>query len=101
MPTTPKGIEVFKSSGGVYFPAKAANAGGVAVSGLEMAQNSARYNWTREEVDEKLKNIMASIWTQASTTAKELGHDGDYQLGANAAGFKKVADAMFAQGQCL
>lgn len=101
MPTTPGGIEVFKSSGGVYFPAKAANAGGVAVSGLEMAQNSARYNWTREEVDNKLKGIMASIWSQASTTAKELGHEGDYQLGANAAGFKKVADAMFAQGQCI
>ena len=99
MPTTPKGIEVFKANGGFYFPAKAANAGGVAVSGLEMAQNSARYNWTREEVDQKLQRIMADIWAQCSNTAAELGHPGDYQLGANAAGFKKVADAMFAQGQ--
>lgn len=99
MPTEPKGIEVFKSNGGFYFPAKAANAGGVAVSGLEMAQNSARYNWTREEVDQKLQRIMADIWAQCSNTASELGHPGDYQLGANAAGFKKVADAMFAQGQ--
>ena len=80
---------------------KAANAGGVAVSGLEMAQNSARYNWTREEVDEKLKVIMQSIWSVSSQTAKDLGHEGDYQLGANAAGFMKVADAMIAQGQVM
>lgn len=66
-----------------------------------MAQNSARYNWTRDEVDDKLKNIMASIWKAASTTARDLGHEGDYQLGANAAGFMKVADAMIAQGQVM
>lgn len=98
MPSTPEAINIFKPKG-VYFPAKAANAGGVAVSGLEMAQNSARYNWTREEVDGKLKTIMKSIWDQCSNTAEELGHPGDYQLGANAAGFMKVADAMIAQGQ--
>lgn len=100
MPSTPDAINVIKPNA-VYFPAKAANAGGVAVSGLEMAQNSARYNWTRDEVDDKLKNIMASIWKAASTTARDLGHEGDYQLGANAAGFMKVADAMIAQGQVM
>jgi len=100
MPSTPEAINVIKPNA-VYFPAKAANAGGVAVSGLEMAQNSARYNWTRDEVDDKLKNIMASIWKTSSQTARDLGHAGDYQLGANAAGFMKVADAMIAQGQIL
>jgi len=100
MPSTPDAINVIKPNA-VYFPAKAANAGGVAVSGLEMAQNSARYNWTRDEVDDKLKNIMASIWKASSQTARDLGHAGDYQLGANAAGFMKVADAMIAQGQIL
>jgi len=99
MPSTPKAIDVFKASGGAYFPAKAANAGGVAVSGLEMAQNSCRYFWTREEVDQKLQRIMSDIWKQSSETAKALGKPGDYQLGANAAGFKIVADAMLAQGQ--
>ena len=64
-----------------------------------MAQNSARYKWTEEEVDNKLKDIMASIWKASSETAKDLGRPGDYQLGANAAGFIKVADAMIAQGQ--
>jgi len=100
MPSTPAAINVLKPNA-VYFPAKAANAGGVAVSGLEMAQNSARYNWTREEVDEKLKTIMADIWNASSKTAADLGHAGDYQLGANAAGFMKVADAMIAQGQVM
>jgi len=100
MPSTPAAINVLKPSA-VYFPAKAANAGGVAVSGLEMAQNSARYNWTRDEVDDKLKVIMASIWKASSETARDLGHEGDYQLGANAAGFMKVADAMIAQGQVM
>jgi len=98
MPSTPEAIDILKPNA-VYFPGKAANAGGVAVSGLEMAQNSARYNWTEEEVDNKLKDIMASIWKASSETAKDLGRPGDYQLGANAAGFIKVADAMIAQGQ--
>merc|ERR1712176_1731316 len=97
MPSTPAAINVLKPNA-VYFPAKAANAGGVAVSGLEMAQNSARLEWTREEVDNRLKGIMKNIYQTSRDTAKELGHPGNYQLGANAAGFKKVADAMFAQG---
>merc|ERR1739838_1115353 len=75
-----------------------ANAGGVAVSGLEMSQNSARISWTREEVDEKLKAIMKNIYVTCRDTAAELGSPRDFQLGANAAGFKKVADAMLAQG---
>nr|XP_009858550.1 NADP-specific glutamate dehydrogenase [Ciona intestinalis] len=99
MPSNNDAIEVFKNNKVVYFPAKAANAGGVAVSGLEMAQNSGRVHWTREEVDNKLKGIMENIYTTCRDTAADLGHPGDFQLGANAAGFKKVADAMFDQGQ--
>jgi len=98
MPSTNEAIELFKESGVCYFPAKAANAGGVAVSGLEMSQNSARISWTREEVDEKLKAIMKNIYVTCRDTAAELGSPRDFQLGANAAGFKKVADAMLAQG---
>jgi glutamate dehydrogenase/leucine dehydrogenase len=98
MPSTPDAIRVYKEKSVSYFPAKAANAGGVAVSGLEMAQNSARLEWTREEVDNRLKGIMKSIYTTCRDTAADLGHPGDFQLGANAAGFKKVADAMIAQG---
>merc|ERR1711881_342360 len=94
MPSTPDAIRVYKEKNIVYFPAKAANAGGVAVSGLEMAQNSARLEWTREEVDNRLKGIMKSIYVTCRDTAKDLGHEGDFQLGANAAGFKKVVDAM-------
>lgn len=98
MPSTPDAIRVYKEKSVSYFPAKAANAGGVAVSGLEMAQNSARLEWTREEVDNRLKGIMKSIYTTCRDTAADLGHPGDFQLGANAAGFKKVADSMIAQG---
>jgi len=98
MPSTPDAIRVYKEKNVAYFPAKAANAGGVAVSGLEMAQNSARLEWTREEVDNRLKGIMKSIYVTCRDTAKDLGHEGDFQLGANAAGFKKVADSMIAQG---
>merc|ERR1712168_284396 len=98
MPSTPAAIHVYKANNVCYFPAKAANAGGVAVSGLEMAQNSGRVEWTREEVDNRLKIIMKSIYTTCRDTAADLGHPKDFQLGANAAGFKKVADAMFAQG---
>jgi len=101
MPSTPDAIEVFKKECKVFIPAKASNAGGVAVSGLEMAQNSQRVEWTREEVDNRLKKIMKGIYVQCRDTAKELGYPGDLQLGANAAGFKKVADAMLAQGQML
>lgn len=81
-----------------YLPAKAANAGGVAVSGLEMSQNSMRLSWTSEEVDQKLQDIMQKIYTQCKTTAEELGQPGNLQLGANAAGFVKVAQAMKEQG---
>merc|ERR1712038_646740 len=98
MPSTPDAIRIYKEKSVAYFPAKAANAGGVAVSGLEMAQNSARLEWTREEVDNRLKGIMKSIYVTCRDTAKDLGHEGDFQLGANAAGFKKVADSMIAQG---
>lgn len=98
MPSTPDAIRVYKEKNVAYFPAKAANAGGVAVSGLEMAQNSARLEWSREEVDNRLKGIMKSIYVTCRDTAKDLGCDGDFQLGANAAGFRKVADSMIAQG---
>lgn len=101
MPSTPEAIHVYKAKGVAYFPAKAANAGGVAVSGLEMAQNSARYEWTREEVDLKLQGIMKNIFETCRDVAADLGKPGDYQLGANAAGFKKVADAMLAQGMAF
>lgn len=101
MPCTPAAIEVFKENCKVFIPAKAANAGGVGVSGLEMAQNSMRVEWTREEVDQKLQGIMKHIYTTIRDTAADLGKEGDFQLGANAAGFKKVADAMLAQGMAL
>eukprot|EP01083_Nonionella_stella_P025061 69045_1 len=101
MPSTPDAIEVFKKNCKVFLPAKASNAGGVAVSGLEMAQNSQRVEWSRKEVDVKLQNIMKNIYVQIRDTAKDLGCEGDFQLGANAAGFKKVADAMLAQGMML
>ncbi len=98
MPTTPEGVEVFQQAKILYGPGKAANAGGVATSGLEMAQNSMRLSWGREEVDARLKRIMTSIHTAAYETSKEYGADGDYVAGANIAGFVKVADAMLAQG---
>ncbi|MFR1605464.1 MAG: hypothetical protein ACLSUZ_02175 [Bifidobacterium pseudocatenulatum] len=82
----------------LYGSAKAANAGGVAVSGLEMSQNSYRLSWTFEEVDGKLKSIMENIVANSLEAAKEYGHEGDLMLGANAAGFVKVANAMVAQG---
>ena len=98
MPTTPEAIEVYLSNGILYGPAKAANAGGVATSGLEMSQNSERLSWTFEEVDAKLHNIMVNIFNACSTAAKEYGVEGNYMAGANIAGFLKVADAMKAQG---
>ena len=98
MPTTPEGIEVFLSSGILYGPGKAANAGGVAVSGLEMAQDSERMQWSREEVDAKLHAIMKSIHTRVHEAAEEYGRPGDYVTGANIAGFLKVADAMIDEG---
>jgi len=98
MPTTPEGVEVFLKNKILYGPGKAANAGGVATSGLEMAQNSQRVSWTREEVDHRLKGIMTSIHNAAFETSKEYGVPGDYVMGANIAGFVKVADAMLAEG---
>ncbi len=98
MPSTPEAIEIYKQHNVLYGPAKAANAGGVAVSGLEMSQNSLRMQWTREEVDSKLHKIMIEIHRQAWETAEAYGHPGDLQVGANIAGFVKVADAMLDQG---
>lgn len=98
MPTEPKAIELFQKHCLVYIPAKASNAGGVAVSGLEMAQNSARLYWSRDEVDQKLYDIMAGIYSNIKNTAADLDHPNDFLLGANAAGFQLVADAMFEQG---
>ncbi len=98
MPTTPKGIEIFMENKVMYGLGKAANAGGVAVSGLEMSQNSLRYGWTREEVDNKLQQIMKSIHKAAYETSEAYGDAGNYPLGANIAGFTKVAKAMTAQG---
>ena len=82
----------------VVAPSKAVNAGGVAVSGLEMSQNSMRYSWTAEEVDAKLREIMKNIYKSSVDAAKEYGMEGDLIAGANIAGFVKVADAMLAQG---
>ncbi len=98
MPTIPEGIKVFMDSGILYGLGKAANAGGVAVSGLEMSQNSLRLSWTREEVDGKLKGIMHSIHKAAYETSKAYGDPGNYPMGANIAGFTKVAKAMLAYG---
>ncbi|MCL5742361.1 MAG: NADP-specific glutamate dehydrogenase [Acidobacteria bacterium] len=98
MPTTPEGMEQFRAAGILYGPGKAANAGGVATSGLEMAQNSMRISWSRTEVDDRLKQIMTSIHDAAWETSREYGAAGDYVIGANIAGFVKVADAMLAQG---
>ena len=98
MPSTPEAIAVYQANNVLYGPAKAANAGGVAVSGLEMSQNSYRLSWTFEEVDGKLKSIMENIVANSLEAAKEYGHEGDLMLGANAAGFVKVANAMVAQG---
>jgi len=98
MPSTPEAIEIFLKNGIVFGPAKAANAGGVATSGLEMCQNSMRYSWTFEEVDAKLRQIMVNIYKNTSAAAKEYGFENNLVAGANIAGFEKVATAMYAQG---
>jgi len=98
MPTDPDGVEVFLSKKILYGPGKAANAGGVACSGLEMSQNSQHTTWTREEVDRRLHDIMIAIHKNVSDTAKEYGDPTNYVMGANIAGFVKVADAMIDQG---
>ena len=99
MPSTLEAIEVFqKASGTVYLPAKAANAGGVATSALEMAQSSGRLYWSAEEVDAKLKTIMIIIYHNIDKAAKKYGFEGNYVMGANIAGFEKVAEAMMSHG---
>ena len=98
MPTTMDATDYLMENGVVFCPGKAANAGGVATSGLEMSQNSERLSWTFEEVDAKLQGIMKSIYHAADDAAREFGHEGNYVMGANIAGFKKLADAMLAQG---
>ena len=98
MPSTPEAIDTYLANGLLYGPAKAANAGGVATSGLEMSQNSIRLSWSFEEVDEKLKGIMKSIFKACNDAAKEYGMEGNYMAGANIAGFLKVAEAMKSQG---
>ena len=98
MPTTLDAVEYFKANGVVVAPSKAVNAGGVAVSGLEMSQNAMHYSWTAEEVDAKLQQIMKGIYEASYAAAKEYGMEGDLIAGANIAGFLKVADAMMAQG---
>ena len=98
MPTTNEAMAYLKANGVVVAPSKAVNAGGVAVSGLEMSQNSMRYSWSAEEVDQKLRTIMADIFATSYAAAKKYGMEGDLVAGANIAGFEKVAQAMLAQG---
>lgn len=98
MPSTPEAVEVFQSNNVLFAPGKAANAGGVATSALEMSQNSMRLSWSFEEVDEKLKGIMVNIFNNIADAARRYGEEGNYVAGANIAGFEKVANAMLAQG---
>jgi len=98
MPCTPEAVTVFQNAKVLFAPGKASNAGGVATSGLEMSQNSMRMSWSREEVDKHLHGIMVNIHNACVTAAKEAGMPGNYVAGANMAGFKKVAEAMMAQG---
>ena len=98
MPSTPEAVHAFQKAGVLFAPAKAANAGGVATSALEMSQNSMRYAWTFEEVDQKLHDIMVGIYRNASAAAEKYGMKGNLVAGANIAGFSKVADAMLAYG---
>jgi glutamate dehydrogenase (NADP+) len=98
MPTVPEGVNLFVDKGILYGPGKAANAGGVATSGLEMSQNSLRLSWTREEVDARLHGIMKAIHRQCVEASAAYGMEGNYVAGANIAGFLKVADSMLDQG---
>ena len=100
MPSTREATDFFLENGMLFMPGKAANAGGVATSALEMSQNSQRLSWTFEEVDAKLKDIMVNIYAKVSDAAERYGVAGNYVAGANIAGFEKVADAMLAQGVC-
>jgi glutamate dehydrogenase (NADP+) len=98
MPTTPEAVDHLQEQGLLFGPGKAANAGGVATSGLEMSQNSMRLSWTAEEVDSRLRQIMRSIHEASANAAEQYGHPGNYVVGANIAGFETVADAMMDQG---
>ena len=98
MPTKPEAIKAFQKADVLFGPAKAANAGGVAVSGLEMSQNRQGLSWTHEEVQEKLKEIMKDVFDACAEAAEEIGDKTNYSAGANISGFKKVAQAMIAQG---
>ena len=98
MPCTLEAMAVFHDNNVLFGPAKAANAGGVAVSAMEMSQNSMRLSWTVEEVDEKLQTVMKNIYTSCIDAAETYGHPGNLVVGANIAGFLKVADAMVAHG---
>ena len=100
MPTTIEATEYFQKNGVAFMPGKAANAGGVLVSGLEMSQNAEHLSWTFEEVDGKLEQLMRGMFHNVDDTAREYGHEGNFVMGANIAGFLKVADAMMAQGVC-
>ena len=98
MPSTPEAIHAFQSAGILFGPAKAANAGGVATSALEMSQNSMRFYWTFKEVDEHLKKIMVDLYHNASKAAAQYGQPGNLVAGANIAGFLKVGESMLAYG---
>ena len=98
MPVTPEAVEYFLGNNVLFGPGKAANAGGVATSGLEMSQNAMRIGWEAEEVDTKLRSIMRSIHTESKSAAEEFGVKDNYVFGANVAGFRKVADAMIDLG---
>ena len=98
MPTTAEATKFFQDNGVYFVPGKAANAGGVATSALEMSQDSERLSWTFEKVDSKLKGIMVNLYHNIDDAAKKYGFDGNYVVGANIAGFEKVVDAMNAQG---
>ena len=98
MPTTPDAIDYLQANGILFSPGKAANAGGVATSQLEMSQNASMTQWNFEEVDIKLRQIMKNIFKKAHDTAKEFEHDGNLIVGANIAGFRKVADSMIDEG---
>ena len=98
MPTRPEGVGIFRDAGMLYGPSKAVNAGGVAVSGLEMAQDAEHLPWSSAQVDARLRRIVASVHEATRTAAAEYGHPDDYVVGANVAGFRKVADAMIDEG---
>ena len=98
MPSTPGAVAAFQRAGVLFGPGKAANAGGVATSALEMSQNAARQKWSFDDSERRLRSIMANVHDAAFDAAERYGHPGDYVIGANSAGFERVAHAMLAQG---